>query len=257
MFNNKRKDNAELDKINVIIREITKGSLGTVLKKERWELYNTGDVDELYSFENERLKLNYHANGFNSHRDTYHQTFIVYYNDVLVYSNTDGEVKCLKKQTSWVNELYRVYNNHLEIQKDQQLKFQQHQALEQKIAKVRKIFGLVDSAGYMDSKIAIDRIEARVILAPDWSNSNDEIVLKGRIRLLDGTVVYDTRNSILHPGHWIDYVCNLVDLFELQRRQEQLLRSSQYNYEQQQKRLARQREYDNNHTPIDDSKYFR
>ena len=257
MNNDKQINNKSVDRVNTIIKEITTGSLGTVLNKRHNDFCNRVYIDELYFYDNNRLKLSYSVNGYYSTRDAMNRTYAVYYNGVLVYKNTKGEIKWLMKQTNWVNELYRVYNNHLEIQKDQQLKNQQNQALEQKIAKVRKIFGLVDSAGYMDDKIIIDRIEVRIIPSLEWSNSKDEIMLNGRIRLLDGTVLYDTKKSILHPGHWIDYVYNLVDLFELQRRQEQLLRSSQYNYEQQQKRLARQREYDNNHTPIDDSKYFR
>lgn len=243
--------------LNKMISEITTGDLGTVLKNERWELYSTDSLDKLYSFSDNKMSIQYGMKGFSSLRSgTMHKSYEVFYDGTIVYLNEDNTVLHLDKDVTWINELYKLYEKHFEIvarkRGEQQI---QQESLERQ-NRVRSIFGLVDPSGYSDDKIIIDNVEHRFVPAPDWSNSKDEEILNGRIRLFNGEILMDTRQCIYHPGKWEYYVCDLVDTLESEKAYEQQLKKEAYAQKQKIKKLELKRKYEENHSPIDDSRFF-
>ena len=106
------------------------------------------------------------------------------------------------------------------------------------------------NASYEDDIIIIDNITYKNDIAPDYSNSKDTTTYYGVIRFKDGTVLMDSYNDIFHPGDWEDYVIHLTNDFL-----DELRYSS--NSKKALKKSNKKRQYMLNHSPIDDSKYFR
>ena len=253
----KNKENlCDFDELNKMIEEITTGVIGEVIKKDRRELYNSDDIDEIYEYSNNAITMNYNKYGFSSKYNTTHKSCSVFYNNNNVYRSTDGIVFHVINDKTWVKEIYNIYKNHLEVTESKRNEFLEKQAAHERALKVRSIFELVRSEGYSDDKIIIDEVEYYSIPAPDWSNSKDETILNGRIRLIDGTVLMDTRKGIYHPGKWENYVCSLVNLLTLRKNYEQHLKKEEYEKANKIKQLELKRKYMENHSPIDDSKYF-
>ena len=56
---------------------------------------------------------------------------------------------------------------------------------------------------------------------------------------------------------WEDYVCSLVDIFKEKKRYEQELKKEKEKEERKLKEIEKAKVYKLNHSPIDDSKYFK
>ena len=245
-------DSINISDLENMIKEITTGDLGEIVRKESRELYSTIDIDELYMFHNGIITLYYEIKGFPSkYSNTTQRLYTVYYNNVKVYSN-NGTFR----KGKWISELKNVYKNHLRVQENNKKTIIEQQDAYNRAEKVRLIFSLVGSKGYQDDKIIIDQVEYHTVSAPDWSNSKDKLVSNGRIRLIDGTVLMDTRQGIYHPGNWEYYVCDLVDTIKSRTEYEQMVKKAIYDSQREQKKLELKRKYQSNHSPIDDSKYF-
>ena len=191
-----KKSQEDIVKNNKMIMEITTGQLGTKLKDVSYELYSTDDVDKLYKYDNNNLLIYYNQKGFRSHHsDTMHFSYSVYYCGELVYECSDGVVSKFIRDNSWYDELKAIYTEHIKAVKKMENQRQWEIERLEICSKINKIFGLVGSEGYIDDKIIIDQVEHRIIPAPIWSKSKDQEISNGRILLLDGTVLKDTRKA--------------------------------------------------------------
>ena len=251
MFN-KKIDYVELNKM---VKEITSGNLGlTNTKSGLFENIKT------CIYEKDSTKLFYESKWsigsvYKETKDTLLSYDIkIFYNNKLVYqcsSETKKRYNDYGLNDNLINEIYIIYNQNKK----------QEYIEKPNYAKIEKIFELLYlnkeyNGKYCDDKIIIDNIEHFVDSVEDWSSSDDSHYYKGRIRFLDGTIVYDSKHNICHPGLWIDYVYNLIDKLEEDKKIKQELIKREYELNKKIEEEKKQKIYRLNHTTIDDRKYF-
>ena len=247
--------------LNYMIEEITKGDLGERIKNDQYYLSKQTSIDVVYSYTNEKITLNYHQQGYRTNRDpfTFKQSHIVYYDGKLVYKGYDDKKLRKLYNPEWVKEIYKVYKEHLENQEKKRQELRTQQENLEKLNKVRKVLELLHPNEYHDDKIIIDNIE--VTTSSYYSSTEGGNITEynylGRISLIDGTEVCDIAKGIYHPGKWEDYVISLLPALEEKKRQEQARRKAIYDEKVRKAKEEKQKIYEYNHRPIDDSKYFK
>ena len=154
-----------------------------------------------------------------------------------------------------VSRLRDLYKEHLEA--DIKLHgFRPKPEYYERQREVKKVFKYVDSDGYMDDKVIIDRAKYEYYESAETC-CEGELLVGGRIRLIDGTVLLDIENGIYHPGKWVDYVIELTEELKAKREYESKMRRAEENKRKLEKILENRKIYEEKHSPIDDSKFFK
>ena len=189
-----------------MLEDITRGHLSHEVH------LNTSSSTRIY--EDDKMVIVRQADGLNAGLYLSLPSYYVYYNSKKVYPNP------LIINADWILYLFEVYQKHLddlEQRKKQLLINNQNIITKEKILKVFK-YALANN--YHDDRINIfDVTESHY-----QDNDGNSIGHKydGKISLSDNTIVFDTYNGIYVNGDWVDYVCHLVDQFELQEQPNKL-----------------------------------
>lgn len=257
----KEEPTIDYNRVDLMILAVTKGYLG---KKENLLTDERGYIISSYfpySFRNDNLYLYYFS-------DTDFPEYEVYYNGEFVYENKDRERKVKTNDydfnLQWFNEIERVYKQHMDKEEETKRKIMEDKERSSKVFKIRKAFEYVYPEGYSDDKIIIDQVGIKN-LEPYYSTEEGglktEHIYVGRVRLMDGTVVCDDNNNIHHPGMWEDYIISLLPELKAIRDYKQQLKKEEYDRKRREKeeaqRVEKQRIYNRDHSPIDDSKFFK
>ncbi len=253
MLKYNQKDNVNLE-IDSMVKEITTGVLGAKVKDITYDLHSTIDVDRLYVYDDGVMRLEYHEKGFNSKYDTYSKKYMIYYNGKLVYNSSKYKV-----EPTVVGRLREIYKEHLEKTKAKLEQYQEEQNKLEKRKIINKIFELTYPNGYEDSKIIVTNLNVKKqsYYSSEEGMRINNYIYNGIISLSNGMVIYDIANKIDHPGMWEDYVIDIVNNMIEERNQKRMEIQKEYEEKKQRIRRLKNEQYENNYTPVDDSKYFK
>lgn len=237
------------------IKVITTGPLGKQTKNERYELWNQDDVNIEYQYIGENLKIIFTQKGFASKYDTFKQGFYIYYEGELVYPQGS------KKPSVWLDNFKEAYQKTLieierikESRKQKKLQEEKNSNFQQKI---QYLFKRTYPDIYYDDKIIIEHYKPSKYTY--YSTEDGDITLttyQGKITLITGEVVYDSKEDIHHQGLWEIYVSELSDQLDLQEKLKNEENRRKYQLKKQMHEKEKQKRYENNHTMINDSDLF-
>ena len=250
------KERIEIDNM---IKEIAKGVLGKLEKDASCDLFNNDYIDRLYVYENESVRIEYHESGVIYNNTTKGDLLGGYGGSCNFY--VDGKLVYPSEviDQSVIGRLRGIYKHHLEQTKKVIEERELKKYRDQRKGEVIKIFEFVYPNGYSDDKINITNLK-RIKHSSYSSEEGCDIhtyQYKGRISLLNGTVVCDTVNDIYHPGMWEDYVISLAEDFKEEKERTQREMVEKARASRQRKRDLDRIIYELNHTPIDDSDIFK